>query len=202
MEIVKNIYEAEATYGSIYKTYIDDQINDTLGPSFDAQYLDYMFERIPDFTPHIVIDVGTRSFYSYDYLWSKFAPHISVEGIDLCRDALLSNPRIKEMDAHVMDQYFPNNHYDLVIAFHSLEHMYDMPRVIGNCYKLLQPGGYFCFSLPMPSVNFRKGHWYDVKDNTEMCDICKSVGFKIVYDELIRDLRIRPQQEMFGLCQK
>ena len=190
-----------------YQTYLKDQVGDNLSESFDSKYLAILEKLIPDFnfSSTKIIDVGTRKFDSWEYFIEKYSNEITgidvgAEGIEHCRKH--NKKGFIELDAHRLREKFDAATFDLVIAFHSFEHMYDLPLVLRQCHEILKPGGFIFFALPIPSYNWMKGHWYDVPSEEAMIDLCKAAGFKrIVYSERYTDLRIRPEPEMVALLE-
>jgi len=195
-----------------YLNYLEDQIMDSIGANQDYKYLDYLKDILqePNYRKLTVLDVGAGSFNSWDWFYNKYKNKIQAIDIGNCIiDEMKKWPKRKAtcmkhpLDAHRLNEYYNDETFDLIISFHSLEHMFDLPIVLKNINTVLKHGGYFYFSLPMPSVNFKKGHWYDVPNNETMIYLCKQAGFtKVLHDELVRDLRFRPQQEMICLMQK
>jgi 2-polyprenyl-3-methyl-5-hydroxy-6-metoxy-1,4-benzoquinol methylase len=196
---------------SEYEVYYKDQVqdNNALIPDIINKYLELLTkELLPDLDyPSIsILDVGARGFESWDYFIDTYSKEIvgidiGAEGLEYCKEH--NKHGMIELDAHKMKEHFPEEEFDLIIALHSFEHMYDLPLVLENCNKVLKPGGYVFFALPMPSYNWKRGHWYDVPTNEAMLKMCDEAGLnKVLYHEWNRDLKYRPEQEMIGLVQK
>lgn len=192
-----------------YKAYLQDQYTDTIGAGLDYKYLDYLTKTLMpnfDYKTAKVLDVGGSAFNSWDYFLEHFQNQITgidigQQGLELCKAA--GKTGMIEQDAHKMDERFEPESFDLIFSSHAFEHMFDLPRVLRNCAKILKSGGFLYFALPMPSFNWGRGHYYDVPNNEAMLKMCKDSGFsKVLHEELVRDLRFRPEQEMVGLVQK
>lgn len=191
-----------------YPLYIADQETDTLtNAGVDDKYLDYLFDTLlphVDFPAPVALDLGCNRFLSYDYFRRRF-PNGDILGIDLCldaqREAIKNNKPFMHLDAHVMDEVLLPDNYDLILAFHSLEHVLDLRLVLENCRYILKRGGYLYYAVPMPSFNLRKGHWQDIPSNAYMEDLCKDVGFKLCYGEFFNQ-RFRAAEEFIALVQK
>jgi 2-polyprenyl-3-methyl-5-hydroxy-6-metoxy-1,4-benzoquinol methylase len=194
-----------------YKVYYKDQEedNNVIMPDVIYKYMDLLTkDKLPeiDYKTIDVLDVGARAFETWDYFLEKYDREIvgidvGREGLDHCKEH--GKHGMSEVDAHRMDEHFAAEQFDLIIALHSLEHMYDLPLVLNNCNKLLKPGGYLFFALPIPSFNWKRGHWYDVPNNSVMLKMCADAKFtNVLYEELISDYKYRPEQEMVGLVQK
>lgn len=193
--------DASADYGEEYQRYLKDQKSDGLGTDFSVEYLDFFTEKVELDYPNLkVLEIWPGQFLSYGYFVEKFCNEII--GIDIC-EAALDRARQEELpimvcDPHIMNREFIPEAFDLVLAFHAFEHMYDLPRVIRNCYKILKPRGHLFFSIPMPSYNWKRGHWYDIFGNEEMIKLLRDGGFKVQWEFLSRDGMFRAEQEMIG----
>lgn len=194
-------------YGVYYKDQVQD--NNALMPEVINKYLDLLTQNLLpklDYKEIDILDVGARGFESWDYFLDRYDREIlgidiGQEGLDYCKKH--DKTGMIEIDAHRMGEKFGSESFDLIIALHSFEHMYDLPLVLRNCTNILKPEGYVFFALPMPSFNWKRGHWYDVPTNEAMLQMCKDAGLtKILYEEWVRDLRYRPEQEMVGLVQR
>lgn len=53
---------------------------------------------------------------------------------------------IKKMDAHHLD--YPSASFDLVVCTEMLEHCFKPQDILGECIRVLKPGGYIIFSGP------------------------------------------------------
>lgn len=192
-----------------YKNYIEDQRSDGLGGGADDKYLDYLTKTLLpgfDYKAAKVLDVGCSRFTTWDYFKEHFSNEIV--GIDVGREGLQHCKEHKkygsiELDAHFLGEYFPPEHFDLVISFHALEHMFDLEAVITHIYNVLKPGGYFYCSVPSPSLHRERGHYQIWYSNSEFLTRLEHCGFnKVLHDELVQDLRFRPEQEGIFLLRK
>lgn len=192
-----------------YKAYFNDQYNDPLTQAGeDQKYLDYLTKKLlPGFTyaGAKILDIGAGKFLSWDYFKENF--RIEIRGIDVGKDALDHAKKNHKYgmipcDAHEMAEYFDPNSFDLLISFHAIEHMLDLPDVLKQCYKVLKPGGYFYFSAPSPSLHRESGHYSFWNSNSEMLKHFTSNGFKVIHEEVRSDNSIRPEMEAICLVQK
>lgn len=191
-----------------YDLYLDDQVNDTLGAGVDDKYLDYLTEvLLPDYPykDKKILDVGAGKFMSWDYFLKKYEKEI--EGIDIGVSSLAFcqnnfKDGLKECDAHKMDEIFEPESFDFLLSFHALEHMFDLPKVLLQCNRVLRMDGFFYLAVPIPAENWHKGHWYDIPNCEAMELMLKEAGFKRIFSKYINDNSFRPQPEMVGLFQK
>lgn len=189
-----------------YKYYLNDQINDNVAPSYDVKYLDRLIGRYPkilDYANARVLDIGCRTFDSYDYFVNKFH-NTNVTGVDVGKEGLEYCKKHKkpciELDAHRLCEHFSDKSFDLIIAFHSFEHMYDLPHILRTCRALLSDEGYLYYAIPMPSHNWRRGRWYDIPTIGAMVEMCTKANLKTVHTEFLTAHTIRPENEMVGLA--
>jgi len=231
-QIDESTYSMEEEYGSKFRKYLDDQIDDGFGGGEDDSYLSFLRDNlIPggidpiDASPRCqccrrpqpikgntdlslrdakIIDIGTRQFDTYDWFLERYDNKI--DGIDVCKVALqkakVDGKPLREMDAHAIHKYIEPETYDLIISFHAFEHMYDLPRVLRNCAMILKPRGYLYFALPMPSHNWGRGHYLDMPNNRTMWQTLAKAGFEQKYDLLSRHGKFRAGQEIIGLARK
>lgn len=190
-----------------YKAYYEDQAKDALSSGYDKDYLTWMETVL---TPHEVdkfekiVDVGCRSFDGYEWwkeVYKKQALGIDIgrEGLEYCKE---HNKPCMEVDAHVITDFFDNDSIDLLTAFHSLEHMYDLDHVLKEMYKVLKPGGYLCLSVPIPSYNWGRGHWADIPDCANMEERLTKTGYQIIKTRHLQNNEIRPQPELLAIVRK
>ena len=52
-------------------------------------------------------------------------------------------------DATQITQHLPPDSFHLLTAFHLLEHVPDVQRILENCFQLLAPGGWFVGTVPL-----------------------------------------------------
>lgn len=197
-----------------YAEYMQDQTNENIGAGPDAKYLDFLTKTLCpdiDFNKMTILDLGCSAFNSWDYFKAgekstRKNPRPHMTGIDVSTIAeelcIKNKKRFHNVDAHKMESYFQPGSFDMVYSSHSFEHMLYLPKVLENCAYVLRPGGLLFYALPMPAFNWGRGHWYDVPNNEAMLEMLTQAGFENVFEELVRDLRFRPQQEMVGLSRK
>lgn len=192
-----------------YNEYLKDQKEDNVAPGYDEKYLTFLESSILPgyaFKDKKILDIGSRTFDGWEYFIDKHDTRITgidvgVDGLEYCRQRNKSG--MIECDAHRMDEFFQGTSFDFITAFHSFEHMFDLAKVLHNCFKLLNAGGYLYFALPIPSYNWKKGHWFDVPDESYMIQLCKDAGFStVLYSNVFPACTFRPEQEMLGLVQK
>jgi SAM-dependent methyltransferase len=104
----------------------------------------YLIDRLIDIRSPAkntnVLCIGCRNTAEIDYFKSKGLQ--SVTGIDLYSES----PDILVMDMHCMT--FPDNHFGVVYSSHSLEHAYDVEKVVSEIIRVAQPGALVAIEVP------------------------------------------------------
>jgi len=129
-----------------YEQYLDTQLRRTLSkknaplPKHAPILIDKMVEFI-DPTQSDVLCIGSRNTAEIDYFRSKGAKN--VVGIDLYSE----DQAILVMDMHQMT--FPDDHFDIIYSCHSLEHAYDIQKVVNEIVRVGRPGGLVVIEVPV-----------------------------------------------------
>jgi SAM-dependent methyltransferase len=197
-----------------YKKYLEDQITDSMTESQYLEqrkketykYCNFLFQKVSTIDPKssTILDIGCREFFTYDYFKDKFG--VEIKGIDVGSAGLDYTAKNKKpavyLDAHVLSSMFLDNCFDVILSFHALEHMYDLEKVLKQCYACLKTDGVFFFAVPMPSRNEHRGHWVDIPTKQFMVDLCKGLGFKLIYANVFPANCFKTEIEMLGIFRK
>jgi 2-polyprenyl-3-methyl-5-hydroxy-6-metoxy-1,4-benzoquinol methylase len=82
------------------------------------------------------------------------------EGIDFDAEAVKSAVRTYDLDVKVgtlEDQRYPSGQFDAVVMSHVIEHVHDPVQLLGECWRILKPGGMFVVVTPNAES---LGRWY------------------------------------------
>lgn len=192
-----------------YRYYLKDQKEDVLAGSemrrIIYKYCDFLREKLLrgiDYKKATIIDIGCREFFTYDYFLNKIGAKIL--GIDIGVDSLKStrSKGVIDLDAHRLSEHFAPNSFDLILAFHSFEHMYNLEEVLIGCHHILKRRGYLYFAIPMPAKNARRAHWFDIENEEKMIRMCESAGFEMKFVNTFTKGAFRGETEMLGLFVK
>lgn len=107
-----------------------------------------------------ILDAGAGSHSAS--ITKKFLPNCHYTGIDITREYANDESDFKKMDAFIqMDLtklefgQIPNEHYDLLIMSHVIEHLPNGDKVIEGLLPKVKKGGVIYLEFPSPSsVNF------------------------------------------------
>jgi len=197
-----------------YKRYLTDQQEDN---AYEPQYRDYgkkVIYKYMDFLSNNllnqfsffaaqVLDVGCREFFTDDYFREKYKK--SIHGIDIGKEGIefarSQGKHVAVLDAHEMSKENVGER-DLITAFHCMEHFYDLPQVLSNCYDCLKDDGYLYFAVPVPVKNEQRGYWYSIDSVQDMTKMCERAGFTMVFAKGFPAGVFRNENEMVGLFQK
>lgn len=100
-----------------------------------------------------LIDVGCAHGFFLDVFKEKF----EVYGMDVSEYGIEQARRfLPEVQDHLVCQDcqekwpYPDNCFDVVVAYDVMEHIKHLSRMIGQAYRCLKPGGIFMFSIANP----------------------------------------------------
>lgn len=116
-------------------------------------------------------------------------PRIPLENsyfLDISETAV-NNLRVEGLNAYLGTAEslpFGDNFFDLVVAWDVMEHVPDDRKAFSEVSRVLKPGGYFLFSLPLGKDYF--GPWDDAVGHlqryevTELSKILEENGFQVI----------------------
>ncbi|MGZ4410891.1 MAG: class I SAM-dependent methyltransferase, partial [Gaiellaceae bacterium] len=88
-----------------------------------------------------VLCIGCRNRVELDRFREHGVPNVT--GIDL----FSTDPSVRVMDMHAMD--FPSDRFDAVYSSHSLEHSYDLGRVVAEIVRVARDGAVIGVEVPV-----------------------------------------------------
>lgn len=106
-----------------------------------------LYKTLNFYSPHIhgkVLDFGCGS-KPYKNLFTKSSSYI---GVDIINSG--HNHRESEIDIYYDGKTlpFPNNHFDCIVSFEVLEHVFNPDVILSELSRVLKPGGFFLFTVP------------------------------------------------------
>ncbi|MBD1835584.1 class I SAM-dependent methyltransferase [Cyanobacteria bacterium FACHB-472] len=129
-----------------YEKYLNAQLRRSLGKKYNplqmhAKLIVDKIAELNELSQSRVLCIGCRNTAEINYFRSKGAE--KVVGIDL----FSSSPDITIMDMHKMT--FPDNHFDIIYSAHSLEHSYDVHKVVNEIIRVARPGAIVAVEVPV-----------------------------------------------------
>ena len=116
-------------------------------------------------------------------------------GLDLAESAIREAGK-KGVEVHsttLEEAHFPQNHFDVVTAFHLLEHVAKPKELLTETFRILKPGGFLYLELPdvgsVPARMFKRNWWYIMRfhthyfSRTTLGRMLRSAGFRPLYWE-------------------
>ena len=98
-----------------------------------------------------LLDIGcSMGFFlkvAEDRGWKVRGIDISEDAITIAQEDLMGKVRATTLE----ESSFPNNHFDLITLWDTLEHVPDPVQTISQCYRILKPGG--CLILTVPNIS-------------------------------------------------
>lgn len=116
---------------------------------------------VPKKSPARVLDVGCGK---PDFLAAlSKAPLVSCTGVDFV-SANWENPLYKDINLMACDWklFHFDQKFNVITAWHYLEHDYDLKTTVNSFYELLEPQGYVIIEVPMYEgvlQKIQKNHW-------------------------------------------
>ena len=104
----------------------------------------------------VILDAGCGSGYGSEELARAGAK--KVYGVDLAADSIdycqthHSHPNLIFKQGDLTELDFPDNFFDLICAFETIEHIKDYRKAIAEIYRVLKPGGILIISTPNKAI--------------------------------------------------
>ncbi len=131
-----------------------------------------------------MLEIGTR-----DAQWLYYLAHQdfkNTKGIDCVRMNVLWCQKngfdVIEADAHQVARFFEPASFDVIFAYHVLEHCYDPSLVFQQIFTLLKDDGIFHVEIPIEGYDPQRAHVYSFESG-ELSAMLTKAGFKLVHVE-------------------
>jgi SAM-dependent methyltransferase len=117
--------------------------------------------------------VGPRNVQEFLIAWIHGFSWPNIDAIDLYS----THPKIQVMDMHRIA--FPDASYDVVTMVNTLGYASDIPQVLAHVFRILKPGGRFCFTHAYAPENpLFEG---DLTTGQAIMDACSALGFRLYF---------------------
>jgi 2-polyprenyl-3-methyl-5-hydroxy-6-metoxy-1,4-benzoquinol methylase len=117
--------------------------------------------------PGRILDAGCGEGYGADLLQRAGAAR--VVGLDYEPTALRHlakvYPQVDLVQGNLVQTGFAGDSFDLVVSLQTIEHLWEQPRFVAECARILAPGGTLVLSTPN-RLTFPTGNWYHTRELT------------------------------------
>jgi SAM-dependent methyltransferase len=114
-----------------------------------------------------VLDAGCGEGYGAELL--RLAGADSVTGLDYehttLRHVRRVYPQVNVVRGNLVQTAFASGTFDLVTSLQTIEHLWEQPRFITECARVVKPAGTLVLSTPN-RLTFPSGNWYHTRELT------------------------------------
>jgi 2-polyprenyl-3-methyl-5-hydroxy-6-metoxy-1,4-benzoquinol methylase len=150
-----------------------------------------------------VLDAGCGEGYGAELL--RLAGADSVTGLDY-EDTTLRHvrrvyPQINPVRGNLVQTGFADATFDLITSLQTIEHLWEQPRFVSECARILTPDGTLVLSTPN-RLTFPSGNWYHTRELTaaEFIELTEP-AFEITHAlGLHHGNRLRTWETQYGSC--
>jgi SAM-dependent methyltransferase len=150
-----------------------------------------------------VLDAGCGEGYGAELL--RLAGAGSVTGLDY-EDTTLRHvrrvyPQITVVRGNLVQTGFADATFELITSLQTIEHLWEQPRFVAECARILAPGGTLVLSTPN-RLTFPSGNWYHTHELTaaEFLELVE-LAFEITHAlGLHHGSRLRTWESQYGSC--
>jgi len=124
-----------------------------------------------------VLDAGCGEGYGAELL--RRAGADSVLGLDYegttLRHVAKAYPQINLVQGNLVQTGFADGTFDLVVSLQTIEHLWEQPRFVAECARILNHTGLLVLSTPN-RLTFPSGNWYHTRELTaaEFTDLAEA----------------------------
>ena len=114
-----------------------------------------------------VLDAGCGEGYGAEQL--RLAGADSVTGLDYedttLRHLRRAYPQVNVVRGNLVQTGFAGATFDLITSLQTIEHLWEQPRFVAECARILRPSGTTVLSTPN-RLTFPSGNWYHTRELT------------------------------------
>jgi 2-polyprenyl-3-methyl-5-hydroxy-6-metoxy-1,4-benzoquinol methylase len=114
-----------------------------------------------------VLDAGCGEGYGAELLRTGGAQQVfglDYEGTTL-RHAAKAYPQVDLVQGNLVQTGFADGSFDTVVSLQTIEHLWEQPRFVAECARILAPGATLVLTTPN-TLTFPAGNWYHTKELT------------------------------------
>ncbi|GAA1572433.1 class I SAM-dependent methyltransferase [Kribbella hippodromi] len=150
-----------------------------------------------------ILDAGCGEGYGAELL--RLAGASSVTGLDY-EDTTLRHvrrvyPQTNTVRGNLVQTPFADAAFTMVTSLQTIEHLWEQPRFVAECARILRPGGTLAVSTPN-RLTFPSGNWYHTRELTgpEFIELLEP-HFEITHTlGLHHGVRLTSWEERYGSC--
>ena len=150
-----------------------------------------------------ILDAGCGEGYGAEQL--RLAGADSVTGLDY-EDTTLRHvrrvyPQVNVVRGNLVQTGFADATFDLITSLQTIEHLWEQPRFVSECARILAPDGTLVLSTPN-RLTFPSGNWYHTRELTaaEFVELTEP-AFEITHAlGLHHGNRLRTWESQYGDC--
>ena len=150
-----------------------------------------------------VLDAGCGEGYGAELL--RLAGAGSVTGLDYedttLRHVRRAYPQLNVAQGNLVQTPFRSNAFRLVTSMQTIEHLWEQPRFVAECVRILEPHGTLVLSTPN-LLTFPTGNWYHTRELTaaEFVELVEPI-FDVTHAlGLHHGDRLRTWESQYGSC--
>ena len=133
---------------------------------------------------------------------------MSVTGIDFHEESVTYVRDVLKLEAIVGDvnsclQQFGPNSFDMITAFHLIEHLLEPSPFVGACYDLLRPGGWLAGALPVADGTLAllcRGRWSQYREAPRHIGIPSPNGLRALMNNAKFELRFTGRESLLNVA--
>lgn len=129
-----------------------------------------------------ILDIGVRDAQLLYYLKTVHG-YENLSGVDCVKLNVLWCQKngfdVTLADAHELSQRFAPASFDVVFAYHVIEHCFDPNRVLREIHTILRPGGGVHLEIPISGLDLKTAHCYSFQQG-ELLNMAQAAGFRIL----------------------
>ncbi|MGC4944291.1 class I SAM-dependent methyltransferase [Kribbella sp. DT2] len=114
-----------------------------------------------------VLDAGCGEGYGAELLRAGGARQVF--GLDYedtsIRHAARAYPQVNLVQGNLVQTGFADGSFDLITSLQTIEHLWEQPRFVAECARILAPGGTLVLTTPN-RLTFPPGNWYHTTELT------------------------------------
>jgi SAM-dependent methyltransferase len=159
-----------------------------------------VYRRLASWVRGRVLDAGCGEGYGAELLRSAGAEQVVALDYDpsAVRNVRERYPGIHPLQGNLVEMGLASGAFDVVVSLQTIEHLWDQPRFVAECRRVLTPGGTLVLSTPN-RLTFPPGNWYHTRELSAP-ELAALVGGSVEVRGLRHGPRLREWEAVHGSC--